>query len=306
MTETVQQALSSEAIFRVNEPLGRKTTLRVGGVARYYAEPATVEDLQVLLRQAADEQIPVFFLGRGSNLIAVDGEIKSLVIRLQHPSWRQLTVSNPQTVRVGAGVRLRELCGQAMKLGLAGFEFLEGIPGTVGGALRMNAGAMGGWMFEVVEQVRFLTASGEEKILPREALHYGYRQCVELQEGCALEAWLKAPALAESRMIREKVGDFQQHRYATQPKEPSAGCIFKNPEGTSAGRLIDELGLKGMSCGAAEVSAIHGNFIINRGGATSGDVLALIRRVRKEVHDRRGILLEPEVLLLGKRWEDVL
>lgn len=306
MMENVQTVLSPESVFRVNEPLGRKTTLGVGGYARYYAEPATVDDLQLLLRHASAEKTPVFFLGRGSNLIAVDGEIPCLVVRLQHPSWRQLTVVNEEVIRVGAGLRLRELCVQAMNLGLAGFEFLEGIPGTVGGALRMNAGAMGGWIFEVVEEVRFLTMSGEECVLPREKLHYGYRHCLQLQEGCAVEVLLRASSRAPSQTIKGTITGFQEHRYQTQPKEPSAGCIFKNPNGTSAGRIIDELGLKGTGCGAAEVSRIHGNFIINKGGATSQDVLELIRRIRQEVRTRRGIELEPEVLLLGRNWEEVL
>jgi UDP-N-acetylmuramate--alanine ligase len=306
MMEGAQTVLSPEAVFRVNEPLGRKTTLGVGGFARYYAEPATIDDLQFLLEEASRLEVPVFFLGRGSNLIAVDGEIPSLVIRLQHHSWRQLAVVDDHRVRVGAGLRLRELCGHAMRIGLGGFEFLEGIPGTVGGALRMNAGAMGGWMFEVVESVRFLTLAGEDTVLGREELHFGYRHCEELQEGCAVEAVLRAPALAEHEAIRAKIGSFQQHRYKSQPKEPSAGCIFKNPEGDSAGRIIDQLGLKGTTCGSAEVSRIHGNFVINKGGATSADVLELIRRIRGEVHRQRGILLEPEVLLLGRTWEEVL
>ncbi len=306
MIDQVQPQLSSEAHFRVNEPLRGKTTLKVGGVARYYAEPATLEDLRLLLREASQKNIAVFFLGRGSNLLALDGEISCLVIHLRHPFWRQLTVVDETTLRVGAGLRLRELCGQASKLGLAGFEFLEGIPGTVGGALRMNAGAMGGWMFEVVEQVRLLTQDGEEKVLARDALHFGYRHCEELREACAIEAVLKAPGRSETLAIREKISTFQQHRYATQPKEPSAGCIFKNPEGDSAGRLIDHLGLKGTACGAAEVSAVHGNFIINKGNASSHDVVELIRRVRAEVHRKSGILLEPEVLLLGAKWEELL
>lgn len=306
MIDQVQSLLSGEALFRENEPLRGKTTLKVGGIARYYAEPATVEDLRSLLREAAARKMDVFFLGRGSNLIALDGEISCLVIRLRHPFWRQLTAVEGTALRVGAGLRLRELCGQASKLGLAGFEFLEGIPGTVGGALRMNAGAMGGWMFEVVEQVRLITAEGEEKVLSRDSLHFGYRHCTELREACAVEALLRAPGRAETAAIREKISSFQQHRYATQPKEPSAGCIFKNPDGDSAGRLIDHYGLKGTACGDAEVSAIHGNFIVNKGSATSDDVVELIRRVRGEVQRRSGILLEPEVLLLGGTWEELL
>jgi UDP-N-acetylmuramate--alanine ligase len=306
MIETALKVLSPEAVFRENEPLGRKTTLGVGGVARFYAEPATIEDLGVLLHEARVLEVPVFFLGRGSNLIAVDGAISCLVIRLQHKTFRDFQEVDEQRIRVGAGLRLRDLCGRAMKGGLGGFEFLEGIPGTVGGALRMNAGAMGGWMFEVVEQVRFMTLGGELRELPKEQLNYGYRHCRELEEGCAIDAILRAPSRTESEKIREQIQTYQNHRYETQPKDPSAGCIFKNPAGESAGRIIDELGLKGMAVGAAEVSRMHGNFIINKGGASSQDVLDLIRRIRGEVWRQRGLLLEPEVLLLGRKWDDVL
>ncbi len=304
--EEIREVLSSEAVFRTNEPVGRKTTLGVGGVAKYYAEPATVEDLRILLREANRREVPVFCLGRGSNLIVLDGEIPFLVFRLYHRNWREIEAAGEGRIRAGAGVSMRELCVQAMKLGLAGFEFLEGIPGSVGGGLRMNAGAMGGWMFEVVEEVRFLTKEGEERRLPREELHYGYRHCRELEDGFAVEAVLRAPARAESEAIRERISELQKRRTGSQPKERSAGCIFKNPEGNAAGRIIDEIGLKGSGCGAAEISETHGNFIINKGGATSDDVLALIRRTREEVHRRTGIWLEPEVLLLGRKWEEVL
>ena len=304
--EGTQAVLSPGAIFRTDEPVGRKTTLGVGGVAKYYAEPATVEDFRILLREANRQNLLVFCLGRGSNLIAMDGEIPILVVRLQNRVWREIVPVGENRLRAGAGVSMRDLCVQAMKLGLAGFEFLEGIPGSVGGGLRMNAGAMGGWIFEVVEEVRFLTKEGEEKTLPREELTYGYRHCRELAEGFALEAVLRAPSRAESETIRARIAAFKERRTGTQPQERSAGCIFKNPEGMSAGRMIDEAGLKGTGCGAAEISRIHGNFVINKGGATSDEVLELIRRTRKEIHRRTGIWLEPEVLLLGRKWEDVL
>lgn len=306
MIDDLSDSLSAEAVFRVNEPLRDKVTLKVGGSVRYYAEPVTLDDLRLLVREARRANLPVFFLGRGSNLVALDGEHSCLAIRLRHPNWRTLTVVDGTLIRVGAGLRLRELCGQASRLGLSGFEFLEGIPGTVGGALRMNAGAMGGWMYELVEKVRLLSLDGDEKVYAREALHFGYRHCEELRDSCAIEAWLRAPGFAETKAIRDKIATFQKHRYATQPKEASAGCIFKNPEGDSAGRLIDHLGLKGTTCGAAEISTVHGNFVVNKGNATSRDVIDLIRRVRAEVHERSGVLLEPEVLLLGGKWEDFL
>lgn len=298
--------LSPETVFRTGEPLRNKLTLKVGGTAKYYAEPANLEDLRLLLRKANAAGVPVFFLGRGSNVLALDGELHLLVIRLRHPSWRRIESEGDGRLLVGAGVRLRELCGQASRLGLSGFEFLEGIPGTVGGALRMNAGAMGGSMFEVVESVRFVTMDGVEHLFPRELLQYGYRCCESLRDACAVEATVRAPRRADSAVIRETIASYQKRRNATQPKEASAGCMFKNPDGDSAGRLIDAAGLKGSVCGSAVVSEVHGNFLINQGGATSDDVIQLIRRIRKEVHRQTGVWLEPEVRMLGGSWEAFL
>lgn len=306
MLEAVRQWLSPETVLRSNEPLAKRTTLGVGGRARWYAEPASVEDLISLKHAAAETGLPVFFLGRGSNLLVMGGGIEVLVIRLQHRRWRQVDMLSDGCLRAGAGVRLRELCGEALRRGLAGLEFLEGIPGTVGGALRMNAGAMGGWMLEVVESVRLVNGQGGETVCRREDLHYGYRHCRELRDACALEAVLRPPGRAASEAIREVLHRHQEHRQATQPREPSAGCIFKNPDGDSAGRLIDHCGLKGTRVGDAEVSPVHGNFIINRGRATSGEVVDLVRRVRDGVWKHARVELEPEVLLLGAEWEDLL
>src|SRR5690625_155518 len=306
MSPLLRGELSAEAVFRENEPLHNKVTLRLGGAARYYAEPATLDDLKWLLREAQRLEVAPFFLGRGSNLLVLDGVLPYLVIRLRHPNWRKLTLLDEMQLQAGAGVRLRELCGQASKLGLSGFEFLEGIPGTLGGGLRMNAGAMGGSMYQVVEQVHLLTLDGEEKWLARGEVEASYRYCKEVADAVALGAILRAPGRAERDEIVEKIREFQNQRTSTQPKEASAGCMFKNPDGDSAGRLIDVLGLKETTCGAAAVSGVHGNFVINRGGATSAEVIELMQKVREEVQRRSGILLEPEVQLLGGKWEDFL
>jgi UDP-N-acetylenolpyruvoylglucosamine reductase len=209
-------------------------------------------------------------------------------------------------VWAGAGLRLKNLCGLAAKAGLVGFEFLEGIPGSVGGALRMNAGAMGGWMFDVVEEVQLMTLAGELKQLPKAAMHVDYRHCAELHHAVALGAVLRPAAAADAGSVSRQIDVYRRKRHETQPREPSAGCIFKNPPGGSAGRLIDESGLKGERVGDAEVSTTHGNFIINRGHATSSDVLELVRRVRAGVQQARGVELQPEVLLYGRDWKDVL
>jgi UDP-N-acetylenolpyruvoylglucosamine reductase len=297
------------------ESLAGKTTLRVGGAARIYAEPATVADLQALLKEARAGDIPVFVLGRGSNLIVPDEGVDGLVISLAHESWATYEPRGDGRIWVGAGLRLKNLCGLAAKSGLAGYEFLEGIPGNVGGALRMNAGAMGGWMFDVVEEVQVVTLEGELKIFAKEAMHVDYRHCAELHHAIAIGALLAAPAQAGRRgneaaggaeEISRQIDVYRKKRHESQPREPSAGCIFKNPPGTSAGRLIDECGLKGERVGDAEVSPVHANFIVNRGKASGADVLELVRRVRARVRQMKGVELQPEVLLYGRRWEDVL
>jgi UDP-N-acetylenolpyruvoylglucosamine reductase len=304
--DVLRPQLDAATLLRRDEPLANKTTLGVGGPARYYAEPANTADLAKLFTAARAAGVPVFCLGRGSNLIVADAGYKGLVIRLAQASWGQLRLDGPRLVWAGAGVRLKELCGFAAKHGMAGLEFLEGIPGSVGGSLRMNAGAMGGWIFDVVEVVELVTPEGEVRRLPRAEFHAEYRQCRELLGAIATGALFQAPALGDPAEIRRQMETFSMQRKASQPRERSAGCLFKNPPGGHAGRIIDELGLKGRRVGAAEVSGIHANFVINRGGATAADALALTRLVRAEAKARRDVVLEPEVLLLGATWEEVL
>lgn len=298
--------LSDETTIHLAEPLARRTTLRVGGPARFWAEPVSIEDLQSLLRNAAHADLQTFFIGRGSNLVVSDDGFDGLVISLNAPAFKQIEVLDNDRFRVGAGLRLKELCGAVAKAGKSGFEFLEGIPGTVGGSLRMNAGAMGGWIFDVVDEVEFITMSGARHVYPKEQFHVGYRHCAELKEAIAVSAVLRASSPLESDEIRRQMDTYADKRKESQPREPSAGCIFKNPEGNYAGKLVDELGLKGTAVGGAEVSGVHGNFIINRDHATSADVIGLVRLVREKIQTERGVLLEPEVLLVGQSWKEAL
>ena len=302
----VMPCLSAACKLLVAEPLAQRTTLRVGGSARYYAEPADRADLIALLAWARGLQLPVFFLGRGSNLIVLDGEYPGLVVRLSQPGWRTIDALSRQRLKVGAGVRLKEVCGQAVQLGWSGFEFLEGIPGSLGGALRMNAGAMGAWIYDVVESIEYCTLDGESIIQRTEDLHVGYRCCEELKQGVAVSAVLKSPACDDGALIRSRLETYSSNRRESQPREPSAGCTFKNPADGYAGQWIDECGLKGLRVGAAEVSTQHGNFIVNHGGATAEEVIELMRRVRQEVFAQKGVWLEPEVQVLGSAWEALL
>lgn len=288
------------------EPLATKTTMRVGGAARVYVEPVDEMDLQGVLAETSQREMTPVILGRGSNLLVPDGGVDGVVISLRRTAWETFVVLPDGRVRAGAGLRLKNLCGLAAKAGLSGFEFLEGIPGNVGGALRMNAGAMGGWMFDVVDEVELLTYAGERRIYPKSELHYGYRHCTELKDTIAVSAVLKPQAVSESEKVGRQIDVYRSKRQESQPREPSAGCIFKNPEGDSAGRLIEVCGLKGERVGDAEVSPVHGNFIVNRGQAKSAEVVTLVRRVRGRVKAQTGIDLEPEVLLYGAQWEELL
>jgi UDP-N-acetylenolpyruvoylglucosamine reductase len=302
----VRVHLSPATKLTEREILGPKTTMRVGGPARVYAEPANREDLRQLLLEADRRQLPVLLLGRGSNLIIPDHGVDGLVISFAQESWQKFEPQADGRIWAAAGLRLKNLCGLATKAGLKGFEFLEGIPGSVGGALRMNAGAMGGWMFDVVDEVHLMSMQGEVRVMKKTEMHVDYRHCAELRDAIALGAYLKPAASADSTDIRRQIDTYQKKRVESQPREPSAGCIFKNPTGTSAGRLIDELGLKGERVGDAEVSPVHANFIVNRGHATSADIIGLVKKIRARVKGARGIDLEPEVLLYGQEWRDVL
>ena len=192
--------------------LGPRTTMRVGGPARVYAEPATTEDLRELLVEANRRSLPVYLLGRGSNLIIPDVGVEGLVINLAHPSWQKFEMRPEGRAWAGAGLRLKNLCGLATKAGLQGFEFLEGIPGSVGGALRMNAGAMGGWMFDLVEEVHLMSLAGEVRVMKKSAMHVDYRHCAELHEAVALGALLKPAATAESHDIRRQIDVYRANR----------------------------------------------------------------------------------------------
>jgi UDP-N-acetylmuramate--L-alanine ligase/UDP-N-acetylenolpyruvoylglucosamine reductase len=306
LAEAIRPLLTGGSRVRRDEPLLGRTTLRVGGPARVFFEPCNLEDLRAGIREARRDGAPIYVLGRGSNLIVPDEGVEGLVLSLGQKAWSGFETLPDGRVRVGAGLRLKNLCGLAATSGISGFEFLEGIPGSVGGALRMNAGAMGGWMFDIVDEVTIMGLDGEVSCLERPEMTVDYRHCAEVQGAVALGAVLRVPSRADSAAVSRQIEEYRRKRHETQPREPSAGCIFKNPTGTSAGRLIDQSGMKGARVGGAEVSRVHANFVINRGGATSADVLELVRRVREGVRKATGVELEPEVLLYGKEWRDVL
>jgi UDP-N-acetylenolpyruvoylglucosamine reductase len=290
--------VSSETAIRAREPLARRTTLRVGGPADVFAEPASETDLAAVLGFCSERRIPILVMGRGSNLLVRDGGFRGVAVCLAHPHFSRIEVEG-RRLRCGAGARLKAVAAEARRHALAGMEFLEGIPGSLGGALRMNAGAMGGAVFDVVESVRVMDMAGAVCERRPDTMAVDYRRCGALKTHIALEAVLAGtPAAPEA--IEHRMRSFSERRWAAQPAAPSAGCIFKNPPDIPAGRLIDELGLKGLRVGGAVVSAEHGNFIVNDGAATARDVLELIETIRRRVHAERGIELQTEVEIVGE------
>jgi UDP-N-acetylenolpyruvoylglucosamine reductase len=290
-------ALLPQSVVKQNEPLARKTTLRVGGCADLYLEPASERDLACAVACCARRSIPFRLLGRGSNLLIRDGGVRGLVFCLVAPVFSAME-AHGEVLRCGAGAKLKSVSARARELSLAGLEFLEGIPGSVGGALRMNAGAMGSAVFDVITRVRFMDEAGEIAECDAAQVPSEYRSSPFFKTRIALAAEFRGrPAPRETILQTTQV--FNEKRWSSQPKEPSAGCIFKNP-GMPAGRLIDELGLKGRRVGGAAVSTVHGNFIVNQGHATAADVLELIEQIKARARAERGVELQTEVEIIGE------
>jgi len=292
------QRLSPATVIRRDESLAKHTTLRVGGPADVYVEPASEADLAAVLAYCHERNRRFFVLGRGSNLLVKDGGFRGVVLSLAHAHFSRIEVAG-QRLRCGAGARLKAVAVEARRSSLAGLEFLEGIPGSVGGALRMNAGAMGGAMFEVVESVRLMSFDGNVREQAARELTPAYRSCPALKTHIALAAVLCGqPGSREA--IEQRMNEYRRKRWKSQPAAPSAGCMFKNPPAIPAGQLIDELGLKGTRTGGAVVSAEHGNFLVNDGSATARDILELIGIIKQRVRAERGIELETEVEIVGE------
>lgn len=292
-------ALPQETVVRRDEPLSKRTTLRVGGPADLFVEPSSENALATVLELCHVRGVPWVVLGRGSNLLVRDGGVRGVVISLAHCHFSQIERLD-KTLRVGAGVRLKNLAVEARRQGMGGLEFLEGIPGSLGGALRMNAGAMGAWTFDVVDRLRCMDPKGLVLELPVSEVPVSYRSCPLLKTHLALGATLRCDS-ATSEAVRARMDSYSRKRWESQPNQPSAGCTFKNPlPDLPAGRLIDELGLKGTRVGDAMVSDIHANFFVNLGQAKASDVLGLIELVRTRAKEVRGVDLETEVEIWGE------
>ena len=297
MAELAQRVSRATAIRR-DEPLAKHTTLRVGGPADVYVEPDSEQDLAAVLAGCQERGLRFFVLGRGSNLLVKDSGFRGVVVHLANAHFSRIEVAG-ERLRCGAGAKLKAVAVEAKRNSLTRLEFLEGIPGSVGGALRMNAGAMGSSIFDVVESVRLMGFDGAVYERSAQELASAYRGCPALKTHIALAAVLVGqPSSRET--IEQRMNEYSRKRWNSQPAAPSAGCIFKNLASIPAGRLIDELGLKGTRVGGAVVSAEHGNFIVNTGAATARDILDLIEIIRRRARAERGINLETEVEIVGE------
>jgi UDP-N-acetylenolpyruvoylglucosamine reductase len=301
LAQELASLVSADTLVRCHEPMARRTTLRVGGPVDIYVEPASEDDLGTVLKFCRRRALPLFVLGRGSNLLVKDGGFRGVALCLSQPAFSGIEVV-PPLLRCGAGARLKAVAAQARRHGLSGLEFLEGIPGGIGGALRMNAGAMGGSMFDAVESVRLMDWDGNVRECLGAEMGAVYRNCAVLKTHIALSALLRGqPASPES--IQERMNQFSQRRWSSQPAAPSAGCAFKNPKAVPAGKLIEDLGLKGLRVGGASVSLEHGNFIVNDGGATARNILDLIALIQRRARAERGIELESELEIIGNETD---
>jgi UDP-N-acetylmuramate dehydrogenase len=274
-------------------PLGRKTWFRLGGRARYLFQPRDAEQLAGLVVRAREQDLPLKVLGRGANVLVSDDGFDGVVVRLDHAAFRRVERRGSR-VEVGAGVDLMPFVRTCNARGLSGLECMAGIPATIGGAIRMNAGGRFGEFGRVVRYVRVLRPDGSTETWSRQRCGFGYRRS-GVGENIVLSAELELVEDDPDRVRRVFEEHFAQKRDSQPLGDRSAGCIFKNPVGKSAGALIDQAGLKGTRCGAARVSERHANFIVARRGATASDVLRLIDLIRERVRSAFSTDLEVEI-----------
>ena len=283
--------------LRLGEPMHRHTSWRVGGPADRFYLPGTLEDLQAFLQHFATT--PITWLGLGSNVLVRDGGLRGTVICLAN-TLDAITLDASGLIHAGAGAGAVKIAHFAAKAGLAGAEFLAGIPGTLGGCLTMNAGANDGDTWSLVEWAEVLHPDGRVQRLSRSEFQVGYREVQGQGAACFIAAGLRLSP-ADSDIVLQRLRAWQERRAATQPLEwPNCGSIFRNPPGDHAARLIEAAELKGLRYGDAEVSTQHANFIINRGAARAEEIEALVANVQREVRNRFGVELQPEMRVIGE------
>ena len=296
--ETLCNMLGRENVSR-DEPMSAHTTFRVGGPADYFVTPRSEEALAELAAFATKEGLPHYILGNGSNLLVGDKGYRGVMIQVGK-GFDGVSVEG-EMVYAQAGISLARLALAARQSSLSGLEFASGIPGTLGGAVMMNAGAYGGEMKQVVVSVRALAQSGEIREIPAEGLELGYRTSIFARNGDVILGAVLKLEKGDGDQIQKNMDELKRRRVEKQPLEyPSAGSTFKRPEGHFAGKLIEEAGLRGFSVGGAQVSEKHCGFVVNKGGATAADIASLMDQVAERVERHSGVRLRPEVRRVGE------
>ena len=297
----LRKFVKGKMLFHV--PLSRYTSLRVGGPVEIMIYPLDVMELKKVIHFSQTQAIPYFIIGRGTNLLIKDGGFRGVVIKLSR-GFKKIKIvevfRNHIKVLVEAGVSIKRLLNFSIKRRLSGLEFLSGIPGSMGGALAMNSGAQGRQMQDVTESLTLVTTQAELVEKRRKQLKFEYRQ-LHLPTGAIIVKALIRMKQGNQREILSEIEKIKKWRRQTQPLNlPSAGSIFKNPPGKSAGKLVEQVGLKGFQVGKAKISEKHANFIVNLGGATAKDILSLIEIIQNRVYQETGIRLEPEIKIAGE------
>ena len=294
----LEQTVESDQFLR-EEPMKKHITFRVGGPAACFLTPSTKEQIREILHICQEEKTPYFILGNGSNLLVSDQGFDGVVLQV-YKNMNQVTVEG-EHLRVQAGALLSATARKALEAGLTGMEFAAGIPGTMGGAVVMNAGAYGGEMKDILESVTVLTPEGEQKELKNEELQLGYRTSVVKEKGYIVLEAVQSLKKGDPEAIKSRMDELKEQRVTKQPLEyPSAGSTFKRPEGYFAGKLIQDAGLRGYQVGGAQVSEKHCGFVINKENATAKDVVDLIHDVQRIVYEKFQVQLETEVKFLGE------
>lgn len=296
--QAMRKELSDERVL-TDESMARHTTFRIGGNADVFVLPASIEELLAVLRLTKQYSVPLTVLGNGSNVLVRDGGIRGAVVSFGKPF--SYIKKEGERIRAGAGATLGTISLFAANHALSGLEFAVGIPGSLGGAVFMNAGAYDGEMSQVISGVTAVTPEGEIRRYRTKEMDFSYRHSVFQQNGhiiCEIELTLRE---GKTAAIQEKMAEFTRRRMEKQPLDkPSAGSTFKRPLGLFAGTLIDEAGLKGFAVGGAQVSEKHAGFVINKGGATAADVLALIEEIQRRIEEKNGVRLTPEIRIIGE------
>lgn len=285
-------------VYKLNEPMSCHTSFKIGGAADIFISVSSANEFSAVFKKCGELNIPRFIIGKGSNLLVSDLGLEGAVISLL--GLNGISVSGEE-ITCGAGAALSDICRAALRNSLTGLEFAYGIPGSIGGAVYMNAGAYGGEISGAVLSAECMTADGSTVKVEAKDMNFGYRKSVFKENGTTVISAVLRLQKGEKKEIEEKMEDYISRRKSKQPLEyPSAGSFFKRPEGYFAGALIEKNGLKGASVGGAQVSCKHAGFIINRGGATAADVMKLSRKVSDTVLAKDGVSLEREVIFIGR------